>query len=532
MPCRMLRRLSVFVAAALAWIAVGAVPGRAAMPADFTDTLVTSVGVPTAIVFTPDGRLLITQQTGSLRVYQGGVLLATPALTFPVTNICTVSEQGLLGVEVHPAFTSNQFIYLFYTFKQPGGTCVNRVSRFTLPASNVINPATELVLIDNMPSTHGNHNAGDLHFGKDGFLYVSIGEGGVSEAARNEHVLSGKILRITDSGGIPPTNPFQGLGTARCNVTGSTTPGNRCQETFAWGLRNPFRFAMDPNAAGTRFFINDVGHGAYEEIDNGQAGADYGWNCREAAHTHSTTGQCSPTPPGMVDPLFEYTHHTIVPGTSSTNCNSITGGAFVPNGVWPGFDGSYLFADFICGSIFKLTNVGGAWSASDFVTGLGNGSAVHLLFGPHGSGRALYYTTYAGGGQVRRIAFEPPPLVFFSVTPCRVADTRNAPGPQGGPALTAGVPRNFTVRGSCAVPATAKAVAVNVTVISPAAAGSLFVHPTDAAMPAANTVSFRAGQTRANNAVLRLGAAGDLRVLCSMPGGSAHFALDVVGYFE
>lgn len=389
----------------------------ATVPAGFTDSLVATLGAPTALAFTPDGRLLITTQSGALRIHQGGTLLATPALTFPASSICTASEQGLLGVAVDPDFAATRHIFLFYTFEKPGGSCVNRVSRFVLPAGNVIDPATELVLVDNMPSPAGNHNAGDLHFGRDGHLYISIGDGGcdyagnsgcagANDAARDQHVLTGKILRITRDGNIPLDNPFQGPGTARCNATGQTTAGNKCWETFGWGLRNPFRIAFDPNAAGTRFFINDVGQGHYEEIDEGQPGADYGWNLCEGTHNTGTDNPCSQAPPAMVGPLFEYRHGLVIPGTTSpTNCNSITGGAFVPNGVWPGFDGSYLFGDWVCGEIFEASSAGGPWTAADFAQALGG--VTVLIFGPHGSGgRALYYATFASGGQVRRIFYQ------------------------------------------------------------------------------------------------------------------------------
>lgn len=518
-----------------------AMEGYAAVPAGFSDTKVFDLAVPTALAFTPDGRMLITQKSGSLRVWNG-TLLATAALTIPASSICDASEQGLLGVAVDPDFATNRRIYLFYTFEKPAGGCVNRVSRFTFFAAaaqqNQVDPASELVLIDNMPSPAGNHNAGDVHFGKDGYLYISIGDGGCdyagggcagsNDAARDQHVLTGKILRITRDGGIPPTNPFQGAGTARCNVTGMTTAGNKCQETFAWGLRNPFRFAMDPNAAGTRFFINDVGQGAWEEIDNGQAGADYGWNCREGAHTNSTSGPCNPTPAGMVDPIFEYPHGTTLPGTSVSNCHSITGGAFVPNGLWPGFDGTYLFGDFICGAIFRLGQSGGPWSASDFATGVGG--AVHLAFGPWGITQALYYTTYAGGGQVRRISHGP--FDFHTIQPCRVVDTRSAPGMQGGPALAAGQTRTFPVAGLCGVPATASAVQFNVTVVSPSTGGFLRIDPGGNPASGTSVINFTAGAVRANNAVLPLGTAGTLAVTPAIPSGTAHVVIDVMGYYE
>jgi glucose/arabinose dehydrogenase len=520
-----------------AWIS----PAVATVPAGFSDSLVANVGSALALAFTPDGRLLVTTQGGTLRVIQNDALLATPALTFGDETICTNSERGLLGVAVHPAFATNHYIYLFYSFEQPGPgdetPCVNRVSRFTLPDSNVIDPASELLLIDNMPSPNGNHNAGDLQFGKDGFLYVSIGDGGcdyagggcagANDAARDQHTLTGKVLRVTDDGNIPVSNPFQGAGTARCNVTGTTTPGNKCQETFAWGLRNPFRMAFDPNVLGTSFRINDVGQGLWEEIDVGQAGADYGWNCREGAHVNSTTGPCSPTPPGMVDPLFEYQHGVQIPGTTSpTNCNCISGGAFVPNGLWPGFDGAYLFGDCVCGGIFRLSGT----AASDFGSGLG--TVVHLAFGPFGGRQALYYTTFAGGGQVRRITGPAHPSDYHTVASCRLVDTRQPPGPAGGPALASGTPRTFTVAGTCGVPATAVAVAINLTAVASTAAGNLTVFPAGTFQPPTSNLNFAAGQTRSNNAVVQLQAGGVTISYTAAGGATVQVIVDVVGYLE
>lgn len=390
-----------------------------AVPTDFEDALVTNIGGPTALAFTPDGRMLIATQGGTLRIYQNGALVATPALTLG-SRVCTNSERGLLGVAVDPQFAMNRYVYLFYTFNK-FNTCptgqptnannpVNRVSRFVLSDSNTINLSSETILVDNMPSPAGNHNAGDLGFGKDGFLYISIGDGGCdyagdsgcageNDAARDRHVLTGKILRITRDGGIPPGNPFQGASTARCNVTGRTTAGNTCQEIYATGLRNPFRFAFDPNAQTTRFFINDVGQNAREEIDEGLAGADYGWNIREGRCANGGSNCGSAPPAGLTDPVYDYDR--------SQGCASITGGAFVPRGIWPAaYDDAYLYGDFVCGRIFRLNpNGAGGYAASDFATGLGGSSAVHLTFGPYQSTQALYYTTYAGGGQVRRIRF-------------------------------------------------------------------------------------------------------------------------------
>jgi glucose/arabinose dehydrogenase len=405
--------LSLPYPASISGVAVAQVSD--AVPADFTDALVSNIASPTALAFTPDGRMLITAQPGQLYVYQNGTLRTTPALDL-AARLCTNSERGLLGVAVDPAFASNHFIYVYYTYRKSGvcdintaNSPVNRVARFVLPDTNVVDLASEVVLVDNILSPNGNHNAGDLNFGKDGYLYISIGDGGCdyadktkcagnNDAARDQHVLLGKILRITRDGAIPSTNPFRGTDSARCHVTGRTDPGKKCQETFAWGLRNPFRFAFDPNAADTRFVINDVGQNIWEEIDLGQPGADYGWNVREGHCANNSTTNCGTPPAGMTDPIYDYSH--------SSGCASITGGAFVPNGFWPSsYDGAYLFGDYVCGKIFKLTPSGSSYTASDFVTGLGTNSAVHLRFGPYGSSQALYYTSYANGGQIRRIVY-------------------------------------------------------------------------------------------------------------------------------
>ena len=427
-------------AAAVATLALAG-PARAALPPNFVDQQVAIVGGPTALAFTPDGRLLITTQAGTLRVYQNGALVVAPALTFPVGQICSNFERGLLGVAVDPDFANNNYIYLYYTFRNGAGTCSgstapkNRVSRFVLPANNTVSLASETILVDNMPSPNGNHNGGDVQFGKDGYLYIAVGDGGCdynndsgcagsNDASRDEHTLTGKILRITSSGGIPADNPFQGAGTARCNVTGGTTPGNRCQETYGWGLRNPFRMAFDPNAPGTVFRINDVGQNVREEIDLGQAGADYGWNCLEGTRVNNTGGPCSPTPPGMIAPIYEYDRGTI-PGTTASGCAAITGGAFVPNGIWPSsFDNTYLFSDYTCGWVVQLSS-GPPFTAQDFATALGGSSVVAMVFGPHGSTQALYYTTFSGTDQVRRI--------FYSVSGNNAPTAMLEGSPLGGP---------------------------------------------------------------------------------------------------
>src|SRR5918995_6335976 len=206
-------------------------PASAAVtPPDFTDTRVTSVDSPTALAFTPDGRMLVTSEPGRLWVYKDGALLANPALDIS-GKVCTNGARGLLGVAVDPNFATNHYIYLFYTFKKHGvcpqntaNVPVNRVERYVLSDSNTATP--DKILLDNIPNMHHN-NAGDLRFGKDGYLYVTVGDGacdyagdsgcgGENDASRDPHILLGKVLRITRDGGIPTTNPYTGTDSARC----------------------------------------------------------------------------------------------------------------------------------------------------------------------------------------------------------------------------------------------------------------------------------------------------------------------------
>ena len=159
-------------------------------------------------------------------------------------------------------------------------------------------------------------------------------------------------------------------------------------------MRNPFRIAVDPNEA--RFFINDVGEGDWEEIDEGESGADYGWNKREGPCKRGSTTNCDPPPAsaGLTDPIFAYEH--------GTGCQSITGGAFVPDGIGWGaqFDGAYFYTDFVCDTIFILTEDGSDWTSAAF--GEAANGPVSMTFGPFDSTQALYYTSL-NGDEVRVI---------------------------------------------------------------------------------------------------------------------------------
>ena len=239
MPRRSISSTRLALVLGVACAALAGAAG-ATVPAGFTDALLAdNVGAPTAIAFVPDGRILITAKTGALRVVQGGALLATPAVTVAVGG-CTDSERGLLGVAVHPDYSpGTPYIYLYYTFDNGPG-CQNRVSRFILPTgSNVINAASELVMVDNMPSPNGNHNAGDLQFGRDGHLYITIGDGGPSANSRLEHVLTGKVLRITADGGIPRRQSVPGRRHRALQRHGSDDSGQPVPGDLRLGFPQP-----------------------------------------------------------------------------------------------------------------------------------------------------------------------------------------------------------------------------------------------------------------------------------------------------
>jgi glucose/arabinose dehydrogenase/PKD repeat protein len=399
----------------------------AAAPNGFTDEVVAGLNDlddPTAFAFLPNGHMLIAQQGGQLLRYADGVLNPTPVLDLAAV-ICSDFERGLLGVAIDPEYLANKYIYVYYTAKRPPNACsrnnintdpVNRVSRFTI--NDAGQAVSEFILVDNIPSPNGNHNAGDLQFGHDGLLYIAIGDGGReygapsgggdNDAARDTHTFLGKILRLTRDGAIPDSNPFDNPDTsARCydptgvgNTSGQTTPGKHCQETYGWGLRNPFRMAFDSNSDNTRFYINDVGQGASEEINLGIAGADYGWNCYEGTLLNNDEGPCNPLPTNTTAPVFEYRRSQVPAGQlpEFNGCASITAGAFVPNGIWPAsYDGAYLFADYVCGRMFSLSSTG----AASFFSA--TGPIVYMRFGPDGDSQALYYADY--NGAIRRIRY-------------------------------------------------------------------------------------------------------------------------------
>jgi glucose/arabinose dehydrogenase len=322
--------------------------------------------------FAPDGRLFVAEQRGTLRVVKAGGTLAT--FLNISGRVDSRGERGLLGVAFDPAFSKNHYVYLYFTQRATGtAPAHNRVIRVTANGNRAVAGSEKLILRLNNLSSATNHNGGAIHFGRDGKLYVAVGENDNGANAQSLRNLKGKMLRINKDGTIPQSNPFYNRATGR----------NRA--IWALGLRNPFSFAIQPHTG--KMFINDVGEERWEEINRGVAGANYGWPRYEGPESD----------PNYRNPVFAYRQGS----TNTTGC-AITGGAFYnpPMRQFPrSYVGDYFFADLCSGWIRRLDSATGA--VSGFATGLSG--PVDLKVSKDGS---LYYLSRGGGsGSVGKIRY-------------------------------------------------------------------------------------------------------------------------------
>jgi glucose/arabinose dehydrogenase len=293
------------------------------------------------------GRLFIVEQSGRIRVFKGGSLLAAPFLNLSA-SISTGSEQGLLGLAFHPSFETNGKFYVNLTLKD-GTTAINEYRVTTNP--DVVDWRTGRRIMT-IAQPYPNHNGGHLAFGPDGYLYIGMGDGGSAgdpgNRAQNLNSLLGKMLRInanlpSASGArnyrIPQTNPY-------VDKTG-------LDEIWARGLRNPWRFSFD-RATGD-LWIGDVGQNRYEEVDvsravsglNAGRGTNYGWRIMEGRHCYNPSS-CSSG--GKVLPIVEYGHAV----SGEDNC-SVTGGYVYRGSAYPALVGAYVFGDYCSGRVWTIS---------------------------------------------------------------------------------------------------------------------------------------------------------------------------------
>lgn len=366
----------------------------ASVPSGFSDSTFYGSGLskPTAMVFAPDGRLLVTNQAGTLRVIpaRGGAALATPFLSLRVDS---AGERGLLGVALDPNFTSNRRLYVYYTVPGTSDRApFNRISRFTASSTNpnVMESGSERIIMELDPLSATNHNGGAMHFGADGMLYVATGDNAVGSRSQSLGNRHGKMLRINVNGDDFPSDARQNYAVPSSNPFLSQTTGHN-RAVWALGLRNPYTFSIQPGTG--RMFINDVGQDGWEEINEGVAGANYGWPGIEGVRTT----QSIPSIGAYRNPFYAYSH-----GGSSNQGYAITGGIFYnpPTASFPSsYMGDYFFADYVSNWIRKLDDPANNNSNSNFATAAG--SPVDLRVGPDGE---LYYLSRANNA-VGRIVY-------------------------------------------------------------------------------------------------------------------------------
>ena len=372
------------------------------------EVLATGFDLPTAIKFLPDGRMLVVELGGKIKVLPPPYTQADPTPFLQLTNVGsaddgTVAQQGIYDLALDPNFATNHFYYISYTAHTPNR---DRLSRFTANATLTGTvPGSELIIYEDPQDADAEHHGGAINFGNDGKIYLTTGDHFQGTPAQDLTSPRGKILRFNPDGTVPTDNPF---------FDGS---GPNYDAVWALGLRNPYRAYYD--APTGRLLIGDVGGNvastAIEELNVGVRGANYGWPNVEGTSSN----------PAFTNPIYSYPHN----GRDA----AITGG-FVYHGTqFPStYQGSYFFADYAQNTIKRLTfdangNVNGVFNfepangAADGPTG----DIVYLTEGPEG---ALYYvdlgvsdtTGEIGVSKIRRISFvgsNQPPVAQASANP-------------------------------------------------------------------------------------------------------------------
>jgi glucose/arabinose dehydrogenase len=284
---------------------------------------------PTDLVFFPDSDTqgLMLEKEGRLSRFD---LEKSTTETVKIFDVLTQSEQGLVGIALHPNFEQNRRFFLHQSVKN-GESNVGQVSCWRLDSAG----PTHLGIILQIEQPYPNHNAGQIAFGPDGMFYMGLGDGGwrndPHENGQNGSTLLGSMLRINVETGqgytVPEDNPF---------VADSTV----ANEAWATGLRNPWKFSFTPDG---QMVIADVGQNAFEEVSLVSAGDNLGWNVREGRHCFPPENTCSAD--GLVEPIYEY---------DRSEGQSITGGFVASSAHIPAIQNHYVFGDFVSGRLWAI----------------------------------------------------------------------------------------------------------------------------------------------------------------------------------
>jgi glucose/arabinose dehydrogenase len=334
---------------------------------------------PVGITTADDGinRLFVVEQTGRIIVFENSESTDASNVFLDISDrVLYGGEQGLLGLAFHPDFNQNRYFYVDYVTSNPPRTII---ARYTVMDSGPVqaDENSELILLEvNQP--FANHNGGQLAFGKDGFLYIGLGDGGSagdpSGNAQNRASLIGKILRIdvdSPSAGInysiPADNPFAG-----------NTLGYR-EEIYAYGFRNPWRFSFDQVTG--NLWVADVGQSQREEIDLVEKGKNYGWNVMEGTLCYSPSTGCNQA--GLELPMWEYGHD---------EGNAVIGGFVYQGSTLTGLDGAYIYGDYGSGKVWALRDDG----TSTFANTLLVDTALSITSFGLDKNNELYFTSFDG----------------------------------------------------------------------------------------------------------------------------------------
>jgi len=293
-----------------------------------------------------DNRLFVVEQNGRIRVFENSPDHGTPDVFLDIRPAVRRknNEEGLLSLAFHPLYATNGFFYVYYSASDPRRGVL---SRFQVSADdpNRAEPGSEKVILE-VDQPYGNHNGSTVLFGPDGYLYISLGDGGSAfdpqDNGQNLSTLLGTILRIDvdreqDGRGyaVPADNPFV------------DRPGAR-GEIWAYGLRNVWRMSFDRETG--ELWAGDVGQNMWEEIDLITRGGNYGWRIREAAHPFK---QGTPPDP-MIDPVVEYPQRRGKGRSRELVGMSITGGYVYRGKTQEQLVGVYLYGDYVTGRIWGL----------------------------------------------------------------------------------------------------------------------------------------------------------------------------------
>ena len=319
-----------------------------------------SFSVPIDLEALTDGsnRLFVAERAGRIKVFDNNPSVTSTKTFLDISSkVITGGEQGFLGIALHPDFATNGYVYAHYS-TSPQKAVIARFTRDGVNPDTVAINSEQVLLEQAQP--FDNHNGGKIQFGPDGYLYIAFGDGGSSHDPSNngqsKTTLLGKFLRLDVDGGglapdcgssgptaytIPADNPF---------VDGS---GGDCDEIWAYGFRNPWRWSFDQDGT---LWVGDVGQGCREEIDRVHKMGNYGWDIMEGFLCHpDPPTDCTQEPPddcstaGLTLPIHDYGRDLTEGG------RSITGG-FVYRGSTcaPYLTGAYVYADYISDNVWAL----------------------------------------------------------------------------------------------------------------------------------------------------------------------------------